>query len=384
MPGVYIAYPFCAQKCTFCNFASGVLPKELEPRYVQALVDELRTADWHWTPETVYLGGGTPSNLSVHNLTAILAAVPGGQWREATLEAAPGGLLKETVSGWRSVFINRISFGVQSFVDKELSKTGRKHNAAIVEHEILLLRKQGIESINVDLIAGLPGQTLESWHHSLDWIERLAVPHVSVYMLEVDDDSRLGREIVSGGTRYGAGDIPEDDRIADFYEIAVERLAKMGIPRYEISNFARPGFESIHNLKYWKREPYLGFGADGHSFDDGKRWQNPETALAYVQRIGNPAKTPADAIGEPFFLGLRLAEGIQDEASSHQQAIEQFMRDGLMEKNAGRVRLTSRGVLLSNLVFQEFVTLPDRPTGPAVRSRAGGKSNSALRVLSSG
>ena len=146
-----------------------------------------------------------------------------------------------------------------------------------------MLRAAGIESINVDLIAGLPGQTGASLaaNRSIGW-SGSAVPHVSVYMLEVDEDSRLGRELLVLGSRYGAGDVPDEDAIADFYELAVERLARMGIARYEISNFARPGFESRHNLKYWKREPYLGFGADAHSFDGTERWQNPESAAEYV------------------------------------------------------------------------------------------------------
>ena len=357
MPGVYISYPFCAQKCTFCNFASGVFPKELEATYCANVAEELRQTDWPWEPETVYLGGGTPSNLPIENLQQIMAAVPGGPWREATIEAAPGGLTPDTISGWRSALINRVSFGVQSFVDMELKQTGRKHSATIVEREIALLRDQGIESISVDLIAGLPGQTAASWNASLDWVERLAVPHVSIYMLEVDEDSRLGREIVSGGTRYGASTIPDDDRIADFYETAVDRLHRMGVQRYEISNFARPGFESLHNLKYWKRQPYLGFGADAHSFDGEMRWQNPETAFQYVQQRQSPAvKSHADPIGEAFYLGLRLSEGIPLECQGpHEKVIGQFVQDGLLERNAGRIRLTPRGVLLSNEVFQEFV-----------------------------
>src|SRR5262249_54695479 len=146
-------------------------------------------------------------------------------WREATIEAAPGGLAEEVISGWRDAFINRISFGVQSFNTEELIRTGRRHTAETVRHEVDLLRRERIESINIDLIAGLPGQTFKSWQNSLEWVERLGVSHVSVYMLEVDDDSRLGREIELGGPKYGASDVPTDDAIAEFYEIAVERLA---------------------------------------------------------------------------------------------------------------------------------------------------------------
>src|SRR5580658_3370525 len=266
MAGVYLSYPFCAQKCSYCNFASGVQPRDLEPRYVRALRGELDAMQWPWMPETIYLGGGTPSRMDPRDLAGLLGLIPGRPWPEATIEAAPGSIIREKVVAWRDAGINRVSLGVQSFVQRELARTGRRHTAEIVEQEIALLRGAGIVSINVDLIAGLPGQTEASWKHSLDWIERLGVPHVSVYMLEVDEDSRLGRELLVLGSRYGAGDVPGEDAIADFYDAAVERLAGLGLERYEISNFAQPGFESRHNLKYWKREPYLGFGADAHSF----------------------------------------------------------------------------------------------------------------------
>lgn len=353
MAGVYISYPFCAQKCTYCNFASGVFPRELENRYLDVLLSELHSTKWPWTPDTVYLGGGTPSQMPPESLASILAAIPGRPWTEATMEAAPGNLDREKILASREAGINRISLGVQSFVPKELARTGRRHTAEIVEGEVALLRASGIESISVDLIAGLPGQTAESWRESLDWVERLGVPHVSVYMLEVDEDSRLGRELLVLGSRYGAADVPGEDAIADFYENAVERLARLGIERYEISNFARPGFESRHNLKYWKREPYLGFGADAHSFDGTMRWQNPETAADYVTAPKAIERTAADLQSEKVFLGLRLREGI--EGNAFPDVIDKFVADGLLERSGDRVRLTPRGVLLSNEVFAEFV-----------------------------
>jgi oxygen-independent coproporphyrinogen-3 oxidase len=252
-----------------------------------------------------------------------------------------------------------VSLGVQSFNTPELARTGRKHTAEIVEREIATLRDAGIGNFNIDLIAGLPGQTLDSWNNSLQWVERLQAPHVSVYMLEVDEDSRLGAEIIAFGKRYGAPEIPSDDRIADFYEIAVDRLARAGIERYEISNFARPGFESRHNLKYWQREPYFGFGADAHSFDGSWRWPNPESIEDYL-RGSNPQRTPADPIAERFFLGLRLAKGIEGDWSPFQSSIRSFIGEGLLEVHGSALRLTSRGVLLSNEVFAEFVGVPTR------------------------
>ncbi|MEI9971292.1 MAG: hypothetical protein WDO73_04140 [Ignavibacteriota bacterium] len=218
-------------------------------------------------------------------------------------------------------------------------------------------RDAGIANCNIDLIAGLSGQTEASWRESLDWIERLAPPHVSVYMLEVDEDSRLGKERLLGGVRYGAADVPDDDRTADFYEFAVERLAALGIPRYEISNFARPGFESRHNLKYWTLAPYVGFGADAHSFDGTMRRQNPESIEDYLSGASAPAE-PGDPAHERFFVGLRLSAGVRpspEEWERFAQPIRRFVDEGLLESADGTLRLTDRGVLLSNEVFQEFL-----------------------------
>lgn len=361
MAGVYISWPFCAQKCTYCNFASGVQPKELEAKYTEALLAEIGRHEWKWAPETVYLGGGTPSSMSGEELGRLLAALPGKPWNEATIETAPGSVTREKVRGWRAAGINRVSLGVQSFVKQELARTGRRHDAAVVEAEIALLREEGIENINVDLISGLPTQTEASWRESLERLLALEVPHVSVYMLEVDEDSRLGQEILLGGKRYGASDTPSDDAIAGFYEMAVEKLAEAGIARYEISNFARAGWESLHNLKYWKREPYVGFGSDAHSFDGGERWQNVEAAKDYVGLESPVAERSVPiALEERFFVGLRLSSGVVLEPGDRERygaVIDQFLADGMLEPTDGGVRLTSRGIMVSNEIFQEFLSL---------------------------
>ena len=299
-------------------------------------------------------------------LAKILTAIPGRPWIEATIEAAPGSLSADKIVAWESCGINRVSLGVQSFVGREITRTGRKHTAEIVASEIALLRERKIENINIDLIAGLPGQTRASWEESLDWIERLAAPHVSIYMLEVDEDSRLGNEILLGGKRYGAPDVPAEDLTVELYERAVERLAAMGIRRYEISNFARPGLESKHNLKYWRLQPYAGFGADAHSFDGRSRSQNAETAAEYVARFERNEclrveTIPARAEEEKFFVGLRLSEGVRPETlewNRYSEAIHRFVAQGLLEQKDGAIRLTDRGVLLSNEVFQEFLSEP--------------------------
>ena len=364
MAGVYISFPFCAQKCTYCNFASGVFPRELEPRYLSALAREISAYQWEWQPETLYLGGGTPSNIAPGGLRALLDAIPGRPWTEATIEAAPGNITREMAQAWAAAGINRVSLGVQSFVDAELRRASRKHTAAIVAQEMRVLRDAGIHNVNIDLIAGLPGQTEATWKESLAWIERLSPAHVSVYMLEVDEDSRLGKEMLLGGVRYGASLTPGDDAIAMFYEAAVERLAALGIARYEISNFARPGLESRHNLKYWTLEPYAGFGADAHSFDGRMRYQNAESLEQYLQS-SRVAPTPAHLQDERFYLGLRLMAGIRPEPAEwlrFEQPIRRFLDAGLLETDdpgtgAGSVlRLTGRGVLLCNEVFQEFLT----------------------------
>jgi oxygen-independent coproporphyrinogen-3 oxidase len=362
MPGVYVSYPFCDQKCTYCNFGSGVLPRQIESGYLDALAAELRAHQWQWPPETVYLGGGTPSRLDAASLGRILDAVPGRPWREATIEAAPGGFTLEAARRWADLGITRVSLGVQSFAARELAQTGRRHAAEIVAADIGALRKVGLGNFNVDLIAGLPHQTVASWSDSLDWVARLEAPHVSVYMLEVDGDSRLGAEALAGGSRYGVTALPSEDQTAGFYETAVDRLAAMGLARYEISNFARPGFESRHNLKYWTRQPYAGFGADAHSFDGTIRKRNAESAREYIDRMAAHGEacveeTPARD-DERFFLGLRLDAGVRPDPSEWRRfeaPIRRFLDGGLLVREGEALRLSRRGVLLSNEVFQEFV-----------------------------
>ena len=364
MAGVYISYPFCGQKCTFCNFVSGVFPRSLVDKYLQALRAEIGGHQWPWQPETLYLGGGSPANLEIEPLGALLERVPGQPWVEATIESPPGSITEEKAAGWRQLGLNRVSLGVQSFVSTELALTGRRHDARRVLAEVRTLRAAGIDNFNIDLIAGLPGQTLASWRESLDWVDGLQAPHVSVYMLEIDHDSRLGKEILTGGSRYGARETPSEDAAVEMYQTAVKKLAATGLHRYEISNFARPGSESRHNLKYWRLEPYVGFGADAHSCDGATRSQNVESPREYVARHerGEPpqsAATPARPEEERFFLGLRLSDGIRpslEEWRKYEAPIQRFREAGLVETDGRMLRLTGRGVLLSNEVFKEFIT----------------------------
>jgi oxygen-independent coproporphyrinogen-3 oxidase len=359
VPGIYISYPFCAQKCTYCNFASGVSPREVELEYHAKLLREIAAHTWQWTPNTVYLGGGTPSSMDPAALREILEALPGRPWAECTIEGAPGTITPEKAAAWAALGVNRVSLGVQSFAERELRQTGRKHRADTVARDVLTLRSAGIPNLNLDLIAGLPYQTEESWRESLEWVALLDPPHVSVYMLEIDVDSNLGLEILTEGSRFGATHAPSEDLTVALYEKAVDFLATYGIHRYEISNFAKSGFQSVHNLKYWRREPYVGFGSDAHSFDGVYRWQNLETAEEYCA-IENPRgqKTEAHPGEEKFILGLRLREGVAPDErdwEAYGAAIRRFIHTGLLEEAGPVIRLTPRGVLLSNEVFQEFL-----------------------------
>jgi oxygen-independent coproporphyrinogen-3 oxidase len=363
MSGVYISFPFCAQKCSFCNFASGAFSRGLETRYNAALLQELRGHAWQWTPDSVYLGGGTPSNMDLETLEQALSAIPGRPWLEAAIEAAPGTITQEKAAAWRGIGIDRVSLGVQSFDTRELKRTGRKHTAEIVASDCTMLRDAGITKINIDLIAGLPHQTVETWRASLDWIHRLQPPHVSVYMFEVDEDSRLGLEVLNNGLRYDAGAVPDEETTVELYEMAVESLAANGTKRYEISNFAVPGGESLHNLKYWTMAPYAGFGSDAHSFDGWVRFANAESPQEYVAAVLSGktaviATTTANTAEERLFTGLRLSEGVRLKANDwdrNRPAIERFVDAGLLESTGDVIRLTSRGVLLSNEVFQELL-----------------------------
>jgi oxygen-independent coproporphyrinogen-3 oxidase len=293
---------------------------------------------------------------------------------EITVESAPGTLSGEMLDCLARNGVNRISLGVQSFVDQEARSVGRLHNRETVSHDIARLRSAGISNINVDLIAGLPHQTRESWEQSLDELTATGVPHASVYMLEVDEDSRLGRELIAGGQKYHAHFVPDEDLVADMYEVACERLNAAGIEQYEISNFARPGFESKHNLKYWTRQPYLGFGVDAHSMlllangADAIRFSNPDSLEQYVagSSPNRSLVSRSAALEESCFLGLRLNRGIgvhelplrgEENVSAFTEIIDELISIGLLERDRDTVRLTLKGRLLSNEVFERFIAL---------------------------
>lgn len=393
--GLYISIPFCRSKCTYCNFSSGVYPAGEHARYIERLVEDLRGAG-AWAHrlgaelprrmDTVYLGGGTPSLLEPALLQRLFAAIreefdlePDA---EITMECAPGQLAAPTLEAMAACGVNRVSLGVQSFVDREAHESGRLHGRAVVEEDIRRLRAAGIGNLNLDLIAGLAGQTFLSWEESLNALVDAGTPHASLYMLEVDEDSRLGRELLAGGVRYRAGLVPGDDAIARMYERGIERLAEAGLAQYEISNFSRPGWESRHNLRYWRRRPYLGLGLDASSM---LREAAPSAGeLGRVLRAttgdglkdylaGNPAVEaewlPAERQHEEaWFLGLRLNAGVDMTALVREfgealvlparETAAQLAGEELLAIDGNTVRLTGRGRLLANHVFQEFLAEP--------------------------
>jgi oxygen-independent coproporphyrinogen-3 oxidase len=249
------------------------------------------------------------------------------------------------------------------------------HRRSTVLDDVTRLRSAGISNVNVDLIAGLPHQTRKSWEASLDQLISLDVPHASIYMLEVDEDSRLGRELLAGGQKYHAHFVPDEDLTADLYEIAGERLNAAGVRQYEISNFSRVGFESTHNLKYWTRQPYLGFGVDAHSMlhsagtGSAVRFSNPDSLEKYPSGTAKECTvlSAEGALQEAFFLGLRLNKGVdlqmledefgENEVNAYNDTISELTDAGLIEKKATIIRLTARGRMLSNEVFQRFISV---------------------------
>lgn len=384
--GLYISVPFCTGKCTFCNFASDSFPKERMGSYIGQLCTELAAnrqfveANNLLLPDkvdSVFLGGGTPTLLQPAHLSRLFGTVR-AQFRvsseaEITVEAAPGQIPNGVLETLLGCGVNRMSLGVQSFIDAESKAVGRSHTGASCRAEIDRLRAAGIPNLSLDLIAGLPHQTAASWAESLQQAIDSGVDHVSVYMLEVDEDSRLGRELIGPGVRYGATSTPGESQVADLYTQACDTLNAAGLCQYEISNFAREGHQSRHNLKYWTRAPYMGFGLDAHSmlFDQvggAARFANGDELEPYISNTGVRAIETIDQLAaweETIFLGLRLRDGlsIADLRLQFPAAwVEHLLsttRDlssgGLMQLEDDRIALTQRGRIVSSSVFGELL-----------------------------
>jgi len=385
--GLYIQVPFCQARCTYCNFHTGVVSSSRFAPYVEAVCREVRghrtlyraagvtlETDDELLVDTVYIGGGTPSLVDAPLLSGLLDAVRAtfpSRLSEVTLEADPETVTAKKAATWAAAGINRISLGVQSFLDAELAAAGRQHRRDDVYRAVAAVREGGIRNISFDLIAGLPQQSRESWAESLDRLVALGPEHVSIYLLEIDEGSRLGREVLSNGKRYGAGRLPSEDEMAEFYDAAGAVLAGAGYHHYEISNWAKPGFRSAHNQKYWRRQPYLGFGAGAHSFSGQQRWANAHDAAAYVQSVsgGNrlpieqlESVTPAQALDEELFLGLRQLDGIDLRRIERAYGVElggkivPLEAAGLIERHGDWIRLAPGKLSVSNEAFVQLLS----------------------------
>lgn len=383
--GLYIHVPFCLSKCSYCHFASGVFPGSLIRPYFGALRREMKAlpgllqklnADGNgvadWVIDTIFVGGGTPSLVDGQEIgqtlewirsTFSLAPAP-----EITLEVNPGTVTDDKLDRYREAGVNRISLGVQTFQDHLLKRVGRSHSVADSISTVEMCRHRGIDNLNVDLIAGLPGQTEDDWQENLSRVPALSPEHLSLYLLEIHEDAHLGkREGLAGAS------LPDEELVADWYEKSVHWLGSAGWEQYEISNFCRPGRQSRHNLKYWTDQPFIGFGCGAHSYWAGERWGNERDPVRYVELLeaGESATTfrseitPRQHLEEVVFLGLRLNAGLDlrrcrrkfgfDLRERFGRELSQLAQGGLIEIEGDRLKLTSRGRLFSNEVFVQFM-----------------------------
>lgn len=369
--GVYVHVPFCKRKCLYCDFPSQACADDgLLLRYAKAVCNEIAKRKVDVADNaTVYFGGGTPSLMSLSGIADMVAALKEyGCWRnptEATIECNPGTVDKEKLQGYRELGFDRISFGVQSFNDDELKTIGRIHNAEQALKAVQMAKDVGFKRINADLMYGLSGQTLRSLEQSLAQMVALNLEHISVYSLILEEGTPLEKLV-----RNNELTLPDDDLVADMDELVSGYLCQQGYEQYEISNFAKPGAYSQHNLVYWSYLPYVGFGAASTGFDGYCR----RTGVPDVEEyLANPLAamveqlTPDNLYGEFMFMNLRKKWGanLQDFADRYGEDIKQktlmkmkkCLRDGLVVYNeeGNRLRLTAKGRNLGNLVFQEFV-----------------------------
>lgn len=386
-PGVYLHIPFCKSRCSYCDFATDVWRDSgAVERYVDALCREIeggnpsgregvgtvpqddtlptgRVSASHI--DTIYFGGGTPSLLEPEQIERILNAVTSvfsvAESAEITMEMNPATVTPEKLDAFRKLGINRASFGVQTFNERDLKLLARGHDADDARQTYRMLRESGFANISFDLIAGLPGQTIEDWSRNLDEAIAMEPEHLSLYLLEIHEGTPLAEQVRSGRRT------PIDDELAaEMYEMMLDRLAAAGYEQYEISNFAKPGFESRHNTKYWRLDPVYGFGVSAHSFDGRERYANERDTAKYVSSIEEEGSAEVfreivNIGSETAFLGLRLNEGVDIEAYERRFGAElslkssELIERGLVETADGRLRLTRKGMLFSNEVFAEFV-----------------------------
>jgi oxygen-independent coproporphyrinogen-3 oxidase len=375
--GLYVHIPFCRFKCTYCDFNAYAGMRSLYEPYARAVksqISNFKSQISNARAETIYFGGGTPSLLPQPFLAEIVSAcresfdVP--PEAEISLEANPGTVDANYLEGLRALGVNRLSLGVQSAHQSELDFFKRGHSFADAVESVRLARAAGFANLNVDLIYGLPQQTMALWQETVDRALGLAPDHVSMYCLTVEERTTLALWV-----RRGKTPLPDDDLAADMVLWADERLASTGLMRYEVSNWARPGRQCQHNLVYWRNAPYLGFGAGAHSSFNGQRFWNVDHPREFVQRIEAEQSAVAGSevigreleMGETMMLGLRLVEGVSlarfesrfglKLTDVYSRELEALQRQELIEMDETGVRLTRRGWLLGDRVFSAFLPL---------------------------
>lgn len=348
--GLYIHVPFCVRKCRYCDFYS-VTDLSLTDLYTSAVIRNIKAYGYGF--DTVYFGGGTPSLLTPQQIGAILSAAEIASDAEISMECNPNSVTENYLREVRNAGVNRLSFGVQSFDDNELKMLGRLHDSEQAAAAIETAKKVGFDNISADLMLAVSGQTFESLRRSLDAVAKLPLTHISAYMLKVEEGTPLAAD------EKLLSQIPDEDDTADMYLEAVRKLAETGFEQYEISNFARVGFECRHNLKYWRCEEYLGVGPAAHSFVDGNRFACPKDLGKFIsseiQENVNPDE--GGSAEEKAMLALRLVkEGLSlAEYPEAEKRGEMLIKNGLLKKEKGTLRLTPEGCLVSNQIICRLI-----------------------------
>jgi oxygen-independent coproporphyrinogen-3 oxidase len=373
--GLYVHVPFCSAICNYCNFNRGLFDASLKTRYVDALLAEIDELGDGSAADSIFFGGGTPSLLEPQEIDQIISQLKGAfdveSNAEVTLEANPETVTVERFAGFREAGVTRLSVGVQSFRDAELGRLSRLHSASRAREAFALAREAGFDNISLDLMMWLPQQSVVEWLESIDALIALNPEHASLYLLELYPNAPLRDEMAR--SRWS---LAPDDDAADMYLAAMDRLDLAGYVQYEISNVARPGRRSIHNLKYWANGAWLGFGCGAHSTRDGVRWKNLSGIEDYVSavvaraplRVDERRLSRTEQLEEALFTGLRLTDGIDIDEIGTRYGFEvwptlsarltPFLAEGLLIYDGGRLRLTRRGMLLANEVMAVFIGSP--------------------------
>jgi len=371
---LYIHIPFCRAKCSYCDFASYPQKEYIYDKYVLSLLEEIKTVSQQYkdyTVKTVFIGGGTPTVLSQKNLTDIMEKLKScfniEENAEITIESNPKTIEYQKLLSLRQAGVNRLSIGLQAWQNKLLKKLGRIYTKEDFLESFALARKAGFDNINLDLMFTLPEQTLEQWEETLKETVSLNPEHISAYSLIIEDGTPFG-DMYSQGML----ELPDEETDRKMYYKAIEILKENGYNQYEISNFAKKGFESRHNIVYWKKEEYIGLGLGAHSYIAQKRFHNTYDLEKYIHEAGKNCivedieiNSINDEYAEFMFLGLRLTEGISvkdfEERFNksiydiYSKQIEECVKYGLLYKNEDRIALTSRGIDVSNVVFEKFL-----------------------------